>query len=137
MSSGILAALSAHSPWSQIVFFYELREGDEDIFADVLLVSEEEMEADDFFELVTSIRHRIQDSFDEDTLIEAIAGVLERDYDFIPISDERLTASVNVSKMEDDNYLASLDSDDDDDEADEADYRGIFVELPRNDTLPN
>ena len=117
------------------MFFYELREGDDDIFADVLLVSEEEMVADDFFELVTSIRHRIKDSFDEDTLIEAIAGVLERDYGFIPISDERLTASVNVSKMEDDNYLANLDSDEDSD--DEADYRGIFVELPRNDTLPN
>jgi hypothetical protein len=37
--------------------------------------------------------------------------------------------------MEDDNYLANLDSDEDSD--DEADYRGIFVELPRNDTLPN
>jgi hypothetical protein len=135
MSSGILAALSAHPPWSRNVFFYELREGDDDIFADVLLVSEEEMDADDFFELVTSIRHRIQDSFDEDTLIEAIAAVLERDYGFIPISDERLTASVNVSKMEDDNYLANLDEDEESD--DDADYRGIFVELPRNDTLPN
>ena len=118
------------------MFFYELREGDDDIFADVLLVSEEEMVADDFFELVTSIRHRIKDSFDEDTLIEAIAGVLERDYGFIPISDERLSASVNVSKMEDENYLASIDSDDEDD-PDSPDYRGIFVDLPRNDALPN
>ena len=117
------------------MYFYELREGDDDIFADILLVSEEEMEADDFFELVTSIRRRVQDSFDEETLIEAIANVLERDYGFIPISDERLTASVNVSKVEDDNYLAELDDDDDDE--DSADYRGIFVELPRNDTLPN
>jgi len=56
------------------VFFYELREGDDDIFADVLLVSEEEMDAESFFELVTSIRHRIQDTFEEDSLIEAIAG---------------------------------------------------------------
>lgn len=117
------------------MFFYELREGDDDIFADILLVSEEEMDADDFFELVTSIRRRVQDSFDEETLIEAIANVLERDYGFIPISDERLTASVNVSKVEDDNYLAELDDEDEDE--DSADYRGIFVELPRNDTLPN
>jgi hypothetical protein len=135
MSSGILAALPAHPPWSKTLFFYELREGDDDIFADVLLVSEEEMDAESFFELVTSIRHRVQDSFDEDTLIEAIANVLERDHGFIPISDERLTASVNVSKMEDDNYLAALDTDDEDDDG--PDYRGIFVELPRNDTLPN
>jgi hypothetical protein len=135
MSSGILAALPANPPWSETVFFYELREGDDDIFADILLVSEEEMDADDFFELVTSIRRRVQDSFDEETLIEAIANVLERDYGFIPISDERLTASVNVSKVEDDNYLAELDDEDEDE--DSADYRGIFVELPRNDTLPN
>jgi hypothetical protein len=118
------------------VFFYELREGDDDIFADVLLVSEEEMDADSFFELVQSIRRRIQDSFEQDTLIEAIAEELERDHGFIPISDERLTASVNVSKLEDENYLASIDSDDDDD-PDSPDYRGLFVDFPRNDALPN
>lgn len=118
------------------MFFYELREGDDDIFADVLLVSEEEMDADSFFELVQSIRRRIQDSFEQDTLIEAIAEELERDHGFIPISDERLTASVNVSKLEDENYLASIDSDDDDD-PDSPDYRGLFVDFPRNDALPN
>jgi vacuolar-type H+-ATPase subunit I/STV1 len=118
------------------VFFYELREGDDNIFADVLLVSEEEMDAESFFELVQSIRHRIQDSYEQDTLIEAIAEELERDHGFIPISDERLSASVNVSKMEDENYLASIDSDDEDD-PDSPDYRGIFVDLPRNDALPN
>jgi hypothetical protein len=115
------------------VYFYELREGDDDIFADVLLVREEEMDADSFFELVQSIRHRIQDSFDQETLIEAIAEELEQDHGFTAISDERLSASVNVSKIEDDNYLASLDSEDDD----SPDYRGIFVDMPRDGTLPN
>jgi hypothetical protein len=89
------------------------------------------MDADSFFELVQEIRRRVQDSFTEDTLIEAIAGELERDHEFIPISDERLSASVNVSKLEDDNYLASIDSDDDDD-PDGPDYRGLFVDLPRD-----
>ena len=118
------------------MFFYELREGDDDIFADVLLVREEEMAADAFFELVQAIRHRLQDSFDQDTLIEAIAEELERDYEFIPISDDRLSASVNVSKQDDDNYLASLDSDDDDD-PDSPDYRGLFVDFHGTDALPN
>jgi hypothetical protein len=118
------------------VFFYELREGDDNIFADVLLVREEEMDADDFFELVQEIRLRIQDSFVQDTLIEAIAEELERDHAFIPISDDRLSASVNVSKVDDENYLASIDSDDDDD-PDGPDYRGIFVDLPRDGFLPN
>jgi hypothetical protein len=114
------------------VYFYELREGDDDIFEEMLMVREEEMDADSFFELVQSIRRRVQDHFEEETLIEAIAFELERDYGFIPITDERLTASVNVSKQEDDNYLAALDEEDDDG----PDYRGIFVDLPR-DTLPN
>ena len=43
------------------MFFYELREGDDDIFADLLLVREEEMDADSFFELVQAIRQRVQD----------------------------------------------------------------------------
>jgi hypothetical protein len=115
------------------VFFYELREGDDDIFADVLLVREEEMDADEFYELVQEIRHRVQDNFTQDTLIEAIAEELEQDHAFIPISDDRLTASVNVSKVDDENYLASIDSDDDDG----PDYRGIFVDLPRDGFRPN
>ena len=118
------------------MFFYELREGDGNIFADVLLVREEEMDADSFFELVQSIRRRIQDSFEQDTLIEAIAEELEHDYEFIPISDERLSASVNVSKQDDENYLASIDSDDDDD-PDSPDYRGIFVDMPGDRARPN
>ena len=118
------------------MFFFELREGDDNIFADVLLVREEEMDAEEFFELVQSIRREIQDSYEQDTLIEAIAEELERDHGFIPISDERLTASVNVSKMEDENYLASIDSDDEDD-PDLPDYLGIFVDLPRDDARPN
>jgi hypothetical protein len=117
------------------VFFYELREGDDDIFADILLGREEEMDAESFFELVQSIRRRIQDSFDQDTLIEAIAEELEHDYEFIAISDDRLSASVNVSKADDDNYLADLDTEEEDDDG--PDYRGIFVDMPRDNTLPN
>jgi hypothetical protein len=90
------------------------------------------MDSDSFFELVQEIRRRVQDTFTQDTLIEAIADELEHDHEFIAISDERLTASVNVSKQEDDNYLAALDDEGDDG----PDYRGIFVDLPR-DTLPN
>jgi hypothetical protein len=123
------------------VFFYELREGDDDIFADLLLLREEEMDAESFFELVQSIRARVQDSFTQDTLIEAIADELERDYDFIAISDERLSASVNVSKIDGDNYLAELDPEDGDEDSGEpgsgADYRGIFVDLLRDDARPN
>jgi hypothetical protein len=89
--------------------FYELHEGDDDVFSDILLAREDEVEPEEFFELVQGIRHRIIDSYEHDTLIEAIADELERLHEFIPITDERLTAAVNVSRIEEDNFLAELD----------------------------
>ncbi len=111
--------------------FYELHEGDDDVFADILLVREEEMDPEEFFEVVQSIRSRVIDSFEQDTLIEAIAEELEREYEFITISDDRLSASVNVSSQEEDNFLADLDSEG------EPDYRGIFLDFPKDGGRPN
>ena len=146
------------------MYFYELHEGDEELFSDVLLARETEMDPDVFFDIVQTIRRRVQDSHDSDTLIEAIAEELERDYEFIFISDERLTAAMNVSKIERDNFLADLDGSDldapdddaedtedtedtedvEDEEADpddelapsDGELRTLFVDLDRNPDLP-
>ena len=91
------------------MYFYELHEGDDDVFSDVLLVSDEQIEPEDFFGIVQSIRTRLQDRFEEDTLIEAIAVELERDHGFTFVSDARLEASVHVSPVEDENRLISAD----------------------------
>src|SRR6185436_5797025 len=107
----ILAVHPIPSRPEPVVHFYELHEGDEDIFSDVLLVRDDEMDPDEFFELVQSIRRRVQESYEDDTLIEAIAVELERDHGFVFISDERLTAAVNVSTEEKENFLADLDAD--------------------------
>jgi hypothetical protein len=129
------------------VFFYELHEGDDEVYSDVLVVSESEWEPQEFFDLVQRVRHDVQDTYEHDTLIEAIAMVLERDYGFIFVSDDRLAAAVNVSAVEGDNFLAELetddedDDDDDDDDADEddegrGDYRSILAEFdPGGDRL--
>jgi len=121
------------------VFFYELHEGDNEIYSDVLVVSESEWEPEEFFELVQSIRRRIQDGYIHDTLVESIAVELERDHGFIYVSDDRLAAAVNVSTVEEDNFLADLevdlaDAEDDDDEDDNelggsVDYRTILAEF--------
>jgi hypothetical protein len=122
------------------VFFYELHEGDNEVYSDVLVVSESEWEPDEFFELVQSIRRRIQDSYIHDTLIEAIAVELERDHGFVYVSDDRLAAAVNVGVEESENFLTELevdrdvecdddDDDDDEDETDRTDYRAIIVDL--------
>lgn len=120
------------------MFFYELHEGDDQVYSDVLVMSESEWEPDEFFDLVQTIRRKIQDSFEHDTLIESIAVELERDHDFVFVSDDRLIAAVNVSTVEGDNFLAELevdiadaaeDDDDDDKGGTDADYKAILVDF--------
>jgi hypothetical protein len=129
------------------MFFYELHEGDDEVYSDVILYSDSEWEPDEFFDLVQSVRRRVQDTFTQDTLIEAIATVLEREHGFLFVSDDRLTAAVNVSPREDDNFLAELESDldeddDDDDDRDEngtngTDFVTIYADLDADSGRPN
>lgn len=106
------------------MFFYELHEGENEVFSDVLVVSESEWEPEEFFELVQTIRRRIQDGYIHDTLSEAIAVELERDHGFVHVSDDRLVASVNISTDDAENFLAELevdiaDAEEDDDHDDD------------------
>jgi hypothetical protein len=112
--------------------FYELHEGDDDVFADILLAREEEMDAEEFFDVVQSIRRRVVDSFEQDTLVEAIAEELELHYGFIAVTDDRLTAAVNVSRDEDDNFLADLDAPEEG-----TDYTTILADLQAGDPRLN
>lgn len=105
--------------------FYELHEGDDDLFADLLLARDEEMDPEDFFAVVQEIRRRVQDSYEHSTLVEAIAEELERDHGFIAITEDRLTAAINVSKDDEENFLADLDSSEDD----STDYLSILADL--------
>jgi hypothetical protein len=122
------------------VFFYELHEGDDEVYSDVLVVSESEWEPQEFFDLVQRIRRDVMDAYHHDTLIETIATVLERDYGFVFVGDDRLVAAVNVSTEEADNFIADLapdyedededdDGDDDDDEEPRGDFRTIVTEV--------
>ncbi len=115
------------------MYFYELHEGEDEVFADLLLAHDELFEPAEFFEMVQRIRRRVQDGLSHDTLIEAIGEGLESEFGFTPIDDEELTASVHVSTVEDDNMLTPTgifapepewgddDDPDDDDEGEEED----------------
>jgi hypothetical protein len=126
------------------VFFFELHEGDDDVYSDVLVISESEWEPEEFFELVQQIRRRVADNHGHDTLSEAIAVELERDHGFIFVSDDQLSAAVNVSAVEEENHLVTLevdradrdeDEEDDDDDsegngrADRSDFRSVLVDF--------
>lgn len=131
----------------QRVFFYELHEGDDEVYSDLIVVSESEWEPQEFFELVQRIRHDVQDAHEQDSLTEAIAFVLERDYGFVFVSDDRLVAAVNVSTAEAENFIADLDTDDDADDGDDgdevedesrsADFRSILAEFDPDRGRPN
>ena len=91
------------------MYFYELHEGDEEIFMDLLMVHDELFEPEDFFELVQVVREKVQHRFEEDTLIEAIASELEREHGFTYVSDDKLMASVHVSPIDKENRLIAAD----------------------------
>lgn len=102
--------------------FYELHEGDEDLLSDALLVSETEHTPRAFSELVHAARAAVIESFEEDTLVEAIARELERSHGFTYVGDEKLTASMNVGIEDEDMFLVEGSDD----------FRSIVVELDRS-----
>jgi len=123
------------------VYFYELHEGDGEVFADLLLARDEEMEPEVFFQTVQAVREQVIDSFEHDTLIEAIADELERNHGFIFISDDRLTAAVNVSRDPDETFLADLEGEDEPEPEEElfgdADFRSIVADFQSKPPRPN
>ncbi len=101
------------------LYFYELHEGATDLMTDALLVSERGHSREDFAALVQEARAAVLETFEEDTLVEAVARELERSAGFTYISDEKLTASMSVGSDAGDTYLV--------DQSDE--FRSMVVEL--------
>ena len=104
------------------LYFYELHEGATDLLTDALLVSEHEHRPDDFAALVEQARGAVVETFEEDTLVEAIARELERSHGFTYIGDEKLTASMSVGAESEDTYLVEQSDD----------FRSMIVELDRS-----
>ncbi|HKC90787.1 MAG: hypothetical protein E6J23_09055 [Chloroflexi bacterium] len=107
------------------MFFYEIHEGDEELGTAVLLAHERRYEPLEFFALVKKARALLVDSYEEDSLSEAIANELQRTAGFIHVTDELLVASVNVDVTEKGTFLVS----------EEAGERSVF--LSSDDDLEN
>jgi hypothetical protein len=103
------------------LFFYELHEGASDLLSDALLISDRELSAPAFADAVEQARRAVIDTFEEDTLVEAVARELERNHGFTYIGDEKLSASMSVGAESEDTFLV--------DHSDE--FRSIIVELER------
>lgn len=101
------------------LFFYELHEGATDLLTDAILVSETEYSPEAFAALVVAARAAVVDTFEEDTLVEAIARELERRHGFSYAGDEKLTASMAVGLEGDDTFLVET----------SGDYRSLIAEM--------
>ena len=104
------------------LYFYELHEGATDLMTDALLVSERDHTPAQFEAIVQAARAEVLDTFEEDTLVEAIARELERSHGFTYLSDERLRASMSVGMEDEDNYLVEQSEE----------FRSIVAELERS-----
>ena len=104
------------------LFFYELHEGATDLMTDALLVTERDHTPRQFEQMVQAARTAVIDTYEEDTLAEAIARELERSHGFTYISDEKLRASMSVGVEEEDTYLVEQSEE----------FRSIVAELERS-----
>jgi peptide subunit release factor 1 (eRF1) len=102
--------------------FYELHEGASDLLTNALLVSERAYSGEEFAALVRAARAAVLETFEEDTLVEAVARELERSQGFTYIGDEKLAASMSVGASDEDTFLVDTSED----------YRSIVVELDRS-----
>ena len=104
------------------LFYFELHEGATDLLTDALLVSERDHTPAEFASMVHAARTAVLDTFEEDTIVEAVARELERSHGFAYISDEKLRASMSVGVEEDDTFLVE--------KSDE--FRSIVAEMERS-----
>lgn len=90
-------------------YYYELNEGDEDVYSDILLAHDDEYDEEEFLGLVLRSRARILDTFEEETLSEAIARDLAGRHGFTVIDDSRLRVAVAVSSEEGETRVVRID----------------------------
>jgi hypothetical protein len=104
------------------LFYYELHEGATDLMTDALLVSEGDHTPAQFASMVETARKAVIETFEEDTLVEAIALELGRSHGFTYISDDKLRASMSVGMEEEDTYLVEKSEE----------FRSIVAEMERS-----
>jgi hypothetical protein len=88
---------------------------------DALLVSERDHTPAQFAEMVQAARRAIVETYEEDTIVEAVARELERSHGFTYISDEKLRASMSVGAEEEDTFLVEI----------APEFRSLVAELER------
>jgi len=114
------------------VYFYELSESDDEIFANLLLAHDAEYDEQEFLEIVLEARAAVIAKFEEDSLIDAIASELERKHGFVHI-ESSLRAAVRVSAEEDETAAIPVDERAAAVPTEEDNFRTMLVEVESED----
>lgn len=114
------------------IWFYELHEADDDLYADVLLAHDVEYDEQELLDLVLEARAAVLESYAEDTLSEAIANELARRHGFLVVDDSQLRAAISVSANEGETVIAPVDETPGGSQSGE-EYRSILVDLDKED----
>jgi hypothetical protein len=130
--AGILGSMTLRD--NLPLYFYELHEGDEDVYTDVLLAHDIEYDDQEFLQLVLESRTRLMDRFEEDSLTEAIANDLEARHGFAIIDDRSLRVAVLVSAEEGETAVVNVTAGGGvlEDEADER-FRSLVFDVEKED----
>jgi hypothetical protein len=114
------------------VYFYELSESDDEILANLLLAHDSEYDENEFLDIVLEARAAVLSSFEEESLIEAIATELERRHGFVHV-EANLRAAVRVSAEEDETAVIAVDERAAVIPTEEEDFRTMLVEVESED----
>jgi hypothetical protein len=114
------------------MYFYELHESDDELFASVILAHDAEYDEQEFFEIVLEAQEAIGKSFEEESLIEGIAAELERKHGFVEV-EANLRAAVRVSADEGETAITAVDERQAALPTEEEDFRTMLVEVEPED----
>lgn len=114
------------------MYFYELHESDDELFANVLLAHDAEYDEQEFLELVLEAQDAIGKTFEEESLIEGIAAELERKHGFVQV-EANLRAAVRVSAEEGETAITPVDERQAVAPPDEDDFRSMLIEVEPED----
>ena len=114
------------------MYFYELSESDDEIFANLLLAHDAEYDEAELLEMVLEARTKVLGSFEEDSLIEGIATELERTHGFVHI-ESNLRAAVRVSAEENETAAIPVDERAAAAPTEEDNFRTMLVEVESED----
>jgi hypothetical protein len=114
------------------MYLYELSESDDEIFANVLLAHDSEYDEQEFLELVLEAREEVMNKFEEDSLIESIAGELQRRHGFVHV-EASLRAAVRVSAEEGETAITAVDERAESVPEDDDEFRTMLIEVEPED----